>query len=294
MSGSGRGTWLLALGAASGIALAAVGLLSPVHDADAPLDAAAVARVNGQTISRTDYERVLSGVASDRRDPLDANRRQQVLDRLIEEELLVQRALSLGLARNDPKTRNDLVQAMLSAIVTEADARQPTDDEVAAFFAANPGFFKRPDRARIRQIFCRVRTPDTAADAERRCADASKRWQAGEDFVELARTLGDPVAPPLPDNFLPATKLTEFLGPTAANAALSLAAGAVSDPIRVAAGFRVIQVVEREQDAERTLDDVRDLVRAEMRRRAGDTALRQYLTDLRAGAAITTAPATTK
>ena len=290
MSSSGRGLWLLLLGAATGVGVAAIGLLTPATPNASALGADVVAQVNGRPILRADYDRILAGVASDRRTPMDAARTQQLLDRLIEEELLVQRALTLNLPRSDPKTRNDLVQAMIATVVTEADAHQATDAEVLAFYEANKGFFRRPDRARVRQIFCRTRSADDLAEAETRCADAARRWQAGEDYVDLARTLGDPVAPPLPDTFLPSTKLTEYLGPTAANTVLTQPVGTISAPLRVAAGFRVVQLLEREADADRGFDAIRDQVRAEMRRRAGDDALRRYLQDLRAAAAISVAP----
>ena len=291
MSSSRRGLWLLGLGAATGVGLAASGILTPTATSGA-LSAEVIARVNNHPILRADYDRIVTGAANDRREPLDTNRQQQLLDRLIEEELLLQRALALNLPRNDPKTRNDLVQSMITTIVTEADAHQPTDADVTTFFAANRAFFRRPDRARVRQIFCRIRTPDEAAAAERRCTEASRRWQAGEDYVDLARSLGDPVAPPLPDTFLPSTKLTEYLGPTAVQTLLAQPVGTIGAPVRVAAGFRVVQLLEREADAERGLDDLRDQVRAEMRRRAGDEALRHYLQELRAAAAVTVAAPT--
>jgi PPIC-type PPIASE domain len=290
VNASHRPLWLLGLGAAIGVGLAARGLLIAPDRPTAPVPADVVAQVNGHAIQRADFERVVVGAAGDRRDGLDPARHQQLLDRLIEEELLVQRALAIDLPRIDRKTRNDLVQAMIATIVNEADAHQPTDDELAAFFTANRGFFRRPDRARARQIFCRQRTPDDPVEAERRCTEASRQWQAGADYVTLAREHGDPVAPPLPDTLLPATKLTEYIGPTAAQAILTQPVGTVSAALRVAGGFRVVQLLEREADDERGFEDVREQVRAEMRRRAGDDALRRYLDALRAGASISIAP----
>ena len=90
-----RGAWLLLVGAAFGLAMASFGLLEPKIDPSLlPEDAAAV--VGERKIRRVDYERVLSGVAGDLRSPIDDAMRRRVLDRMIDEELLVQRALSLG------------------------------------------------------------------------------------------------------------------------------------------------------------------------------------------------------
>ena len=69
MKGRGR-LWLLFLGAATGLGLAAFGLLKTTAGPEfLPSDAAA--RVGERTIRRIDYERVLAGVEGDRRNPID-------------------------------------------------------------------------------------------------------------------------------------------------------------------------------------------------------------------------------
>ena len=103
---SRRANWLLGLGAAVGLGAAAFGLLLPSEKTQTPLAEDVVAIVNGDMILRDDYLRLLAGFERDSRNPIDENIRQHVLDRMIEEELLVQRALDLGLAQVDrPRSR---------------------------------------------------------------------------------------------------------------------------------------------------------------------------------------------
>src|SRR5262245_32017925 len=145
---------LLVAGAFVGAALAAAGLTVSAHSGALP--AGVVAMVNGQPIATEDYARMLQAVASDKRDPLSGADRQHVLDRIIEEELLVQRGLDLGLARQDRRVRSDLITTVIDGVVSDANEREPNDEEVAAFFSANRDFFAGPGRIRMRQVFVRL------------------------------------------------------------------------------------------------------------------------------------------
>jgi hypothetical protein len=276
---------LLVAGALIGAAVAAAGLGTAGRRAGLP--AGAVALVNGIVIREDDYARMVQAMADDTRAPLTADDRRHVLDRLIDEELLVQRGLALGLPRSDRRVRADLTSTVIDGVVSDASERQPTDAELAAFYDANRAFFTGAGRVRVRQVFVRVTSLEDAA-AKRRAEDAARRLRAGEPFEDVAAD-GDAPVVPLPDAPLSAAKLREYLGPTALRAALELAAGQVSDPVRSGSGYHVLQMLERQPDAAPPLADVRMQVEAEFRRRAGESALRAYLDELRANAIVVTA-----
>lgn len=278
---------LLALGAIAGAAVAAAGLLS-ASARNGALPSGVVALVNREPIRADDYLRTMQALANDKRDALTNDDRRRVLDRLIEEELLVQRGLALGLARQDRRVRSDLTSTVIDAVVADASERQPDDDELSAFYAANRDFFAGPGRVRVRQVFVRVTTPTDPA-AEARAAQAARRLRAGEPFDTVAGELGDAPLMPLPDAVLPPAKLRDYLGPTALRAALDLEVGEVSDPVRSGTGYHVLQVVEKQPDAQPPLADIRPQVVAEFRRRAGERALRAYLDELRASADVVVA-----
>jgi parvulin-like peptidyl-prolyl isomerase len=278
-AGSGaspRALWLLAGGVALGLAVAAFGLL---RGGGPGLPGDAVATVNGEPIPADEYERTLAAFAADRRAPLDDEDRRHVRDRMIEEELLVQRGLELGLARHDRRVRADLTSALIASVVSEAEERAPDARELEAFYAAEREFFARPGRLRVRQVL--VRSGGDAAAAEARAGQAAARLRAGEDLARVAAELGDPEDAPLPDALLPPVKLREYLGPTALRALLALGAGQVSEPVRSEAGWRVLVVVEREEEYAPPLAEIEEQVRAEWVRRQGERALREYLDELR-------------
>ena len=280
-----RSTLLLSSGTVIGIGLAAAGLLGAQSPSGRAWPHAAVARVNGEVIGTDDYQRALHALAQDRRGGLEDGDRRLVLDRLIDEELLIQHGLELGFVRQDAKLRKDLTAAVIDSVVAEHQDVQPTDAELQAFYDAHQEFFTGPGRLRVRQIWCRTPATD-GSDVLARAQRAADRLRAGEPFATVRDALGDPELAPPPDVPLPAAKLADYLGPTALRTALRLEVGAVSDPVRSNTGYHVLQVVERQPDAAPPLESIRPQVAAEFRRRAADKALRAYLDDLRARAAV--------
>jgi hypothetical protein len=278
-----RARRLLALGAGTGLAIAAASIVSGPRRAPLPPDA--VAMVNDVAIRRDDYLRALGAVASDRRAPLDDADKRHVLDRLIDEELLLQRGMALGVARRERTVRAQLVTATMDLLASTT--AEPSREELHAFYDAHPDYFTEPGRLRTRQVF--VRAEGRSEDAARARADAAaRRLRAGEPFDAVRAELGDEETAPIPDTLLPAAKLREYVGETAMTAALEREVGETTDPVRSSMGFHVLQVTDRTPPAVPAFDDVVDRVRVERRRRADEAALRTALDELRRAARVRT------
>jgi hypothetical protein len=276
--------WLLAAGAVGGMALAVMSLLS--SRGNGPLPTGLVARVNGVDIRAPEFERAVAALAADRRMPLTEADRRYVLDRLIDEELLVQYGLSLGLARSDRRIRGDFVASVIASQVASVDGSEPSDGEAREFFRENRAFFSSPARLWARSLWVRgppARSPEAALA---RAREAVARLRSGESFHSVESELGDPLVAAIPDSLLPPAKLREYVGPSAVAAVAPLAVGEVSDPVVTAGGVRVMLLVARETEAEPEFGEVEAEVRNEMKRRAGDTAIRRLLEELRAGGEV--------
>lgn len=185
-----RARWLLLAGATLGLAAATSTLLA-TPEANDSLPDAIVARVNGTPIRTESYLRLLAALAADRRNPLSAADRKHVLDRLIEEELLVQHAVDLGLVRTDRRVRANLVSAILASLNATADAIEPSKSELEAFYRDNLGYFRLPARWRVQAVFIASPAGDPdRTDARLRAEQVTARLRAGGVHRPAARSAG--------------------------------------------------------------------------------------------------------
>lgn len=275
-----------------GLGLATFGLLEARSDSRT-LSPETAAQVGERMIRRVDYERVLAGVEKDLRNPIDEKVRRLVLDRMVDEELLVQRALELGLAGIDRRVRGELTAGLMDSIVGDADGVVATDEEVVRHFEANLDFFTRPGRLRAEVIhFSSRHDGDGEADlAAERAARAASQLRAGDTPADIESQLGDRQMSPLPNAMLPGNKIRDYVGPTVLQTLVGLEIGVWSDPIASGGGFYVARVLDREANEIPVFEDVQELVRQDLRRRRGDEALQRYLEDLRTRISVAINPA---
>lgn len=142
-----RALALLAIGAVLGIAAGAWSAFSgkrPVHRT-VPEDA--IAMVNGTVITTGEYASAVALLAGDKRIALTDEDRLYVLNRLIEEELLIQYGIETGLVDTDRAVRKSIAQAMLASAVTDSVNTHPSQDELRLFYQKNSALFAslRPD-----------------------------------------------------------------------------------------------------------------------------------------------------
>ena len=269
--------WLLLAGAALGLALSAWGLLEDSGERHV-LSAETAAVVGDRVIRRVNYERMLAGVEQDRRGPIDDTTRWRVLERMIDEELLVQKALALGLAAADRRVRGELVSGLVGSVVSEADAEAPTAADIEEHFLESAAFFARPGRLRVETLFF---SPRSDGSARARAESARARLMAGEDSAKVEKELADRELAEAPDALLPLAKLRDYLGPTVAEALVSLGVGNWSKPIEAGDGVWLVRIREHEAQTAPPLAEIEPLVRQDLVRRRGDEALRRYLDSLR-------------
>ena len=112
---------LLLAGASVGILLGALSALSDQSN-EPYLSATAVASVNHQQIRLAEYRRALGLFASDKREPLTEDDRSLVLQRLIDEELLIQHGITSGLIRTDMAVRSAALESVLAGLMIEIEA----------------------------------------------------------------------------------------------------------------------------------------------------------------------------
>lgn len=279
-----RAVLLLALGAAVGIGLAGLGIARSGRYAQS-LPPGAIAVVNGQSITREAFTRFAGAVASERRKDLDPTERRRLLDRLIDEELLLQRGIALGLARHEPTARRAIVAAVIASVSQGNQGAEPSEAQLHAFYTKHPERFTRSERTSVDAAFVSLRGR-AEKEGWKRAEEITRRSRAGGSFDKARSALGDTPPAPLPAGPLPLETLRRYLGPTAALAAERLAPGETSEPIRGVGGYHVLLVRNRLPGELAPYDEVHDQVRSEYLRARDDDALQATLDGLRADAHI--------
>jgi len=282
--------WLV-VGVIAGAAIAAATLVrggAPnATRATASVPSEAVAVVNGKPVTRDALARFTGAIARERgRLELDPAEQRRILDRLIDEELLLQHGIALGLDRSEPSARRAIVSAVIDTL-TSAEMRDPDRSDLEAFYRDYGKTLARAGAVQVEVAFVPVGAI-AEDDAKQRASEIARRARAGESLAAL----GQPLDPPLaagPTNF---DVLRDRFGNVVVQALAHLAPGEISDPVRAMDGYWVTRLVAREPDVVPPLDDVADAVQQAWVQHEHDALLTREIERLRnqADVTITDAP----
>jgi len=277
--------WLVA-GALAGAVIAAVTLVrGRAPEGTGAVPAEAVALVNGHAITRDALARYTGAMARERgRIDLDPAEQRRILDRLIDEELLLQYGIALGLDRSEPNARRAIVSAVVDSLTT-ATMREPERAELEGFYRERGQPFARSGPLQVELALVPVGA--IAEDqAKRRAGEIAQRARAGESLTALAGELGEAIDPPLPPGPTTNDALRDRFGGIVVQALARLAPGETSDPVRAMDGYWVVRVVAREPDVTPPLDDVLDAVRQAWTQHEHDARLQEEIAALREAASV--------
>lgn len=245
-----------------GFLLALIGLLFPEKEI---LLSDTVAEVNGNYIRKDEYLRTLTAISSDSKNPITKEARTNVLERLIEEELLVQRGLELGFAREDRLIRASIVRAVIQSIISENVSEKPNVLELRSYFLFNRDKFLKTSRYQV---------------AVYQQSDELSAARISKELRETGSTKSNNVSY-IPNTLLPLSKLLDYLGPDVVLALGNLKSGEVSDPIKSGEIFFVVKVFVLEPGSTPDFDSVKEEVEASYIQEKGDRTLREYLDRLK-------------
>ena len=306
------------------LAIGAPGLAAPPAG-DSRADV--VAKVNGRPILRRDFEFAVQLQFRGRRagnvglKELQAVR-EKVLERLIENELLYQKAARADAAVPDVQVEDEFrkmrdsfpsagefTDALRENGVGEAEFREQlkrtlivtrfvdrelvgvleaTEEEARRYYDQNPAEMARPEAVRLSQIVVRL-APGGAAQAERTAARQKieailKEIRAGEDFAQLARRHSEGAEAAAGGD---AGLLIKGKGPPAIErVAFSLQPGQVSDVIESRLGLHIIKVGERRPEGPAPFAEVKEAIRARLLARERKERIRAYVERLKEQARV--------
>jgi hypothetical protein len=265
---------LLALGAFVGLAVAAFGILQRESSKGA-LPENAVARVNDALISRDLYDRALSRSTNYAGQRVEGDN-TMMLQRLIDEELLIQRGIELGMVQSDAAVRQAVIDSLIASVTAEADAASPTDEELSQYLRDNPERFSYISKVSVEAW----QTDNESSAQEFNLALRTGGVVASSEDMQLM--------PDLPSELMSLEILGTYLGPGIAAAAAEMPEG--SSAVFARRGrWLVVRVRQKERSSLTDLNTVRSRVLIDFRRNLADTTLRDYIEGLRQRASITVA-----
>jgi parvulin-like peptidyl-prolyl isomerase len=290
-------------------------LLVACRGQESPLPTVApVATVNGEQIGVKEFEKRLEEEAALVKSEVALTPQQmtslkeEVLNRLIDEKVMLQRARELSLTVNDTETearigeikkdystesfdslfgnggidypawKKSLQKRMLleKIIAQDVNAKiQVTDKEAELYFNANRKLYVSARRVRVAQIVIRDRD---------RAEGILKRLKAGEDFGKVARA--DSIGPEAERGgdlgFFERGVMPEAID----RVVFSLPAGKLSRVVRSPYGFHIFKVLEKEETRGRNFAEVKEWVRAELRKAKEAEGYERWIEGLKASAVI--------
>jgi peptidyl-prolyl cis-trans isomerase SurA len=243
--------------------------------------------------------------------------RREVLDRLIDDELIMQQAADLKLSISSEQvdasieeikkqnniTDDQLREALRAQGMTMATYRSDlrrqllrfrvlniavgsrvniSDEEVKAYYERH---MKEEGSAEVRasHIFVAIPTGATAADVTEKQKHAEKileRARGGEDFAKLARETSDDAATRADGGDLGYFG-KDMLPKPIEELVFAMKPGEIKGPVRADRGFHVIKLVDRKKKAAKPFDDVKDEIRMQLRQKDMERQTKNYLTELR-------------
>ena len=277
-----RANWLLVIGATIGIALAASGLL---EDPKPALGMQTLAMVNGAGIDKAQYLRFLDLLAKEKRSPLSKDDQRSVLQRMIDEKLLLERGIEIGLTESSPQVRKLIVQQVMQLVLSESETEQSDEQDLRDFYQDNLAYFTVPPRLQVqRMLFKNIASKDNNQTRAQQAFDA---LVSGDLYLDVKKQYADADLLSIPNEPLPKHKLLQYLGPIQTNIALALNSGELSEPVIDGDNVAIIIVINHVKANARPFEEIRPQVQSEFERRRGDDALATYLEDLRTIAEIT-------
>ena len=262
--------WLI-LGAVVGLIIAGTGILKK-SSIDSYLPPNSIARVNDHFISNEAYLSAVNRYQGDSRNIMNDEKKMWVLQRLIEEELLVQRGLSIGLAQSTNEIRGSIVTVLIESITADANAKQPSEEELQEYFENNKERF-------LSQIILAVEVWYSNSEISIDSFLLSQKNNSEKKETTIKRFDS------MPRTLLPLGKIREYLGPSIANKLGDLPINSTTLH-KIRGRWYVTKILDKQEPSIPPFETIKNKILNEYRRNLADNYLRTYIENLKKNSTI--------
>ena len=231
-----------------------------------------IATVNDKIIPSDKYQTVINLIQNDKRDELTKADREMALDRIIEEELLVQYAYKNGFLEADDLLRKSIVRSVVDSIVEQALSVVPAEQDLLKFYEVNRQTFAIDEKYRVV-----ILSSKNQSDID----EGKVIWQSNYDLTLLRQTFKRIDRLDIPTGFISKIRLGTLIGPLLRDKVLSLEVGETSETLKTIYGYSIVTLVDKKDRVIPEFKEISEIVLQEYKRQQREEILEELLKDLK-------------
>ena len=231
-----------------------------------------IATVNDKIIPSDKYQTVINLIQNDKRDELTKADREMALDRIIEEELLVQYAYKNGFLEADDLLRKSIVRSVVDSIVEQALSVVPAEQDLLKFYEVNRQTFAIDEKYRVV-----ILSSQNRSDID----EGKVIWQSNYDLTLLRQTFKSIDRLDIPTGFISKIRLGTLIGPLLRDKVLSLQVGETSQTLKTIYGYSIVTLVDKKDRVIPEFKEISEIVLQEYKRQQREEILEELLKDLK-------------
>ena len=289
-----RPLFLPALATVCGLGVAALGLFRPAPRPLPVVPPGYVALVNQKGILLNDFRTQVELETTKPYADTTPTERSKVLREMIDEELLVQRAVVLDLPETANEVRANMAMGVNSQVAAPVLAYQPSDAELRAFYDKSRDKYTQPGSMTLHDLVLRVggyeNADQTTAQAQVDATEAVYQLRAGASLDYVMEHFGFTASGRAADGEELDFAAKLHLGDQLYAVAALMRDGEVSDPIPIGNEVHILVMVRHEFPKVADFSAVRDKVYTDFRNTESARATNESLNLLRSQASILLAP----
>ena len=247
-----------------------ISLNSVIFETNFQLDQA-IARVGEKEISRQKFEEIIKVLDDQSKSELTLEKKNLIRERLIDEELLIQRAIELDLVRNDSLVKGNVIQTMFQYIINSNELVEPSEAELREYFSKEKNYFSSGRRYKLKNYtFRNLNDAETAINLLNQ-SDL-------ESFLKLVETES---AIDLPNVFLTPQKIRDYLGPKVLDELPSLEKGGFSSIFEINEVPSIVICIDILLDNNPKFEEIAEQIKNKFIRDREDSLVKEYIENLR-------------
>ena len=220
--------------------------------------------------------------------------RARVLREMIDEELLVQRAVVLDLPETTTEVREAMTGGVNAQVAAPVLALEPTDEQLRAYYDAHRSKYTADGSMTVRDLVLHIggyeNADQTAAQARIDATEAVYQLRSGASIDYLMEHFGFVDSGRMQNGTEPDFAAKLHLGDTLYAIAATLHEGDISDPVSDKDGLHVLVMERRRLPSTADFTSARNAIYADYREDISKAAQRENVRILRTQAQIILAP----